>query len=141
MYAFIREPRRLLDKYQCRFLSQIICQNPRSCQFCTKEIIMEKNITASYGGANSTVGDLLVNRLLPNRYVQAVGPFVFLDHVYPVEQNPRAVKPPTGDFAHPHRGMATLSYVLSGGLEHFDSRGHHGIVSAGGMQWMKAGNG
>jgi len=102
---------------------------------------MEKNITASYGGANSTVGDLLVNRLLPNRYVQAVGPFVFLDHVYPVEQNPRAVKPPTGDFAHPHRGMATLSYVLSGGLEHFDSRGHHGIVSAGGMQWMKAGNG
>jgi redox-sensitive bicupin YhaK (pirin superfamily) len=102
---------------------------------------MQKNIIASYGGVNSTVGELLVNRLLPNRYVGAVGPFVFLDHVYPVEYAARPPKAPGGDFAHPHRGIATLSYVLNGGLEHFDSRGHHGIVPAGGMQWMKAGNG
>ena len=102
---------------------------------------MEKIIDTSYGGVNSTVGDLLVNRLLPNRYVQAVGPFVFLDHVYPVGYRSRVPAAPSGDFAHPHRGIATLSYVLSGGLEHFDSQGHHGIVSAGGLQWMKAGNG
>ena len=102
---------------------------------------MEKIISASYGGVNSTVGELLVNRLLPNRYIQAVGPFIFLDHVYPIVQQPGKPRPPKGEFAHPHRGIATLSYVFSGGLEHFDSRGHHGIVSAGGLQWMKAGNG
>ena len=105
------------------------------------EFIMEKKISASYGGVNSTVGELLVNRLLPNRYIKAVGPFVFLDHLYPVTYAPGKVKQPTGDFAHPHRGIATLSYVLSGGLEHYDSRGHHGIVPAGGLQWMKSGNG
>ena len=102
---------------------------------------MEKNISASYGGVNSTVGELLVNRLIPNRYIQAVGPFIFLDHLYPVVQTPGKPHPPKGDFAHPHRGITTLSYVFSGGLEHFDSRGHHGIVSEGGLQWMKAGNG
>ncbi len=46
-----------------------------------------------------------------------------------------------GDTSHPHRGIATLTYLFKGGVEHFDSAGHHGIVSEGGMQWMKAGNG
>jgi redox-sensitive bicupin YhaK (pirin superfamily) len=102
---------------------------------------MQKNITASFGGSNTKVGELLVNRLVPNRYIHAVGPFVFLDHLYPVEQKPAIVQAPNGEFAHPHRGIATFSYLFSGELEHFDSAGHHGIVSAGGAQWMKAGNG
>lgn len=103
--------------------------------------IMQKNITASFGGSNAKVGEMLVNRLVPNRYIHAVGPFVFLDHLYPVEQKPTTAKAPNGEFAHPHRGIATFSYLFSGELEHFDSAGHHGIVSAGGAQWMKAGNG
>ena len=102
---------------------------------------MQKNITAGFGGSNSKVGELLVNRLVPNRYIHAVGPFVFLDHLYPVEQKPTVAQAPNGEFAHPHRGIATFSYLFSGELEHFDSAGHHGIVSAGGAQWMKAGNG
>ncbi|MCP9749798.1 pirin family protein [Ferruginibacter sp. HRS2-29] len=102
---------------------------------------MEKIISTSYGGANSKVGELLVNRLLPNRYVDAVGPFVFLDHLYPANIKPAIPKAPNGEFAHPHRGIATFSYLFSGALEHFDSYGHHGIVEAGGAQWMKAGNG
>jgi hypothetical protein len=32
---------------------------------------------------NANVGDALVTRLLPNRYSQAVWPFVFLDHPSP----------------------------------------------------------
>ncbi|MCF6297557.1 MAG: pirin family protein, partial [Flavobacteriaceae bacterium] len=46
-----------------------------------------------------------------------------------------------GSFAHPHRGIATLSYIIKGTVEHYDSAGNHGIVHHGGMQWMKAGNG
>lgn len=102
---------------------------------------MEKVITTKYGGVNSKVGELLVNRLLPNRYVDAVGPFVFLDHLYPTVHQPKTPSAPNGQFAHPHRGIATFSYVFSGGLEHFDSNGQHGIVEAGGAQWMNAGNG
>ncbi len=102
---------------------------------------MEKKILISSGGMNARVGHLLVNRLIPNHHTRAVGPFVFLDHLYPIEQKPGTPKPPTGEAAHPHRGIATFSYIFSGALQHFDSRGHHGIVSAGGAQWMKAGNG
>ncbi|WP_247233765.1 pirin family protein [Telluribacter sp. SYSU D00476] len=102
---------------------------------------MKKSIAASYSGKNSRVGELLVNRLLPNRYVQAVGPFVFLDHLYPSEQKPQIPQAPSGEFAHPHRGITTFTYLFSGSMEHYDSSGHHGIVEGGGAQWMKAGNG
>jgi redox-sensitive bicupin YhaK (pirin superfamily) len=102
---------------------------------------MEKVTAISYGGTNSSVGDLLVNRLLPNRYVDAVGPFIFLDHLYPTELNPEAPEVPTGESAHPHRGIATFSYLFKGSLAHFDSQGHRGTVASGGIQWMKAGNG
>jgi redox-sensitive bicupin YhaK (pirin superfamily) len=87
------------------------------------------------------VGDLTVNRFLPNRYVRTVGPFFFLDHLLPTELKPKRSELPDGFHAHPHRGIATFTYLFSGELEHFDSRGNHGIVSDGGAQWMKAGNG
>jgi redox-sensitive bicupin YhaK (pirin superfamily) len=43
--------------------------------------------------------------------------------------------------AHPHAGIETVTYLLSGRNEHRDSAGHTGIVSAGGAQWMTAGRG
>jgi redox-sensitive bicupin YhaK (pirin superfamily) len=101
----------------------------------------QRSVKGSYSGMNSKVGDLLVNRLLPGSEVRAVGPFVFLDHLYPTEQKAKIPTQPSGKFAHPHRGIATFSYIFSGSLEHFDSHGGHGIVEAGGAQWMKAGNG
>ncbi|WP_207421789.1 pirin family protein [Desertivirga brevis] len=102
---------------------------------------MEKRIAAVYGGTDAQVGELRVNRVLPNRYIHAVGPFIFLDHIYPFNQYPKTPSPKDGKHAHPHRGIATFSYLFSGELEHFDSAGNHGIVKAGGAQWMKAGNG
>ncbi|MBI5192748.1 MAG: pirin family protein [Nitrospirae bacterium] len=42
---------------------------------------------------------------------------------------------------HPHRGIETITYVLSGKVEHGDSMGNSGIISAGDLQWMTAGNG
>lgn len=102
---------------------------------------MEKRIKSIYGGVNSKVADLLVNRLIPGHETIAVGPVVFLDHIYPKELREMAGTIPTGEFAHPHRGIATFSYVLSGGLSHYDSKGNHETITAGGVQWMKAGNG
>jgi redox-sensitive bicupin YhaK (pirin superfamily) len=103
---------------------------------------MKKNIAISSGGINSRVGKLLVNRLLPNRYIPQIGPFVFLDHLYRTEFKQEAtIKPISGDFAHPHRGIITFTYMFSGEMEHFDSKGNYGLVGAEGAQWMKAGNG
>jgi hypothetical protein len=42
---------------------------------------------------------------------------------------------------HPHRGIETITYVLAGEVEHGDSLGNSGVISAGDIQWMTAGSG
>jgi redox-sensitive bicupin YhaK (pirin superfamily) len=42
---------------------------------------------------------------------------------------------------HPHRGIETITYVLAGTVEHGDSMGNRGVISAGDIQWMTAGSG
>ncbi|MFT6659883.1 pirin family protein [Maritalea sp.] len=42
---------------------------------------------------------------------------------------------------HPHRGIETITYVLSGSVEHGDSLGNKGELNAGDVQWMTAGSG
>jgi len=42
---------------------------------------------------------------------------------------------------HPHRGMETVTYVLSGEVEHTDSLGNRGVIRSGDVQWMSAGSG
>jgi redox-sensitive bicupin YhaK (pirin superfamily) len=42
---------------------------------------------------------------------------------------------------HPHRGIETVTYMLEGTVEHGDSMGNKGIIRAGDLQWMTAGNG
>ncbi|MDL2141693.1 pirin family protein [Flavobacterium tructae] len=102
---------------------------------------MKSNKSSLYRGMNSKVGDFLVNRLIPFDTIRSIGSIVFLDHLYPVNLQYENSPIPLGNFAHPHRGIATLSYVLSGSLSHYDSKGNYDIISTGGMQWMKAGNG
>jgi redox-sensitive bicupin YhaK (pirin superfamily) len=42
---------------------------------------------------------------------------------------------------HPHRGIETITYVLAGTVDHGDSLGNQGTISAGDVQWMTAGSG
>ena len=42
---------------------------------------------------------------------------------------------------HPHRGIETITYVLSGTVAHGDSLGNHGTLGSGDVQWMTAGRG
>jgi len=42
---------------------------------------------------------------------------------------------------HPHRGIETITYVIDGRVEHGDSLGNRGLISAGDVQWMTAGSG
>ena len=102
---------------------------------------MKKKISFSTEGQRADVGAFKVQRVLPNRYADAVGPFVFLDHIGPTKHDPAEPIQKNGNGAHPHRGIATLTYVLNGEEEHFDSKGNYGKIYSGGVQWMKAGNG
>jgi len=101
-------------------------------------IQMKKKSSFSTQGQRADIGDLVIYRMLANRYADAVGSFVFLDHIVPRIQT-KINKEGTG--AHPHRGIATLTYILNGEDEHFDSAGNYARVHSGGVQWMKAGNG
>ena len=42
---------------------------------------------------------------------------------------------------HPHRGIETITYMVEGQVEHGDSLGNSGVISAGDVQWMTAGSG
>jgi len=99
---------------------------------------MKKKTSFSTKGYSAAVGPLSIQRMLPNRYANKVGPFVFLDYVAPVVKETITQN---GMGAHPHRGIATLTYILQGEVEHFDSAGNEAIIHSGGAQWMKAGTG
>lgn len=42
---------------------------------------------------------------------------------------------------HPHRGIETITYMIQGSVAHQDSLGNSGLITAGDVQWMTAGNG
>ena len=100
-----------------------------------------KQVTAQYDVEASQIGPFTIARALPNAAVQFVGPVMLLDHLPPRDIAPGKVPDPDGSFAHPHRGIVTFTYVLEGALTHADSSGGHGTITAGGVQWMKSGNG
>jgi redox-sensitive bicupin YhaK (pirin superfamily) len=78
----------------------------------------------------------VITRLMsPSDLGQLIKPFVFLDY---------GVMPPSGNTSlgmHPHSGIATLSLPITGAFGYEDTTGKSGIVKAGGLEWMKAGNG
>ena len=64
-------------------------------------------------------------------------PFLMLDDFH--SSNPADYLP--GFPWHPHRGIETITYLLEGVVEHGDSMGNRGTISAGDVQWMTAGSG
>src|SRR6267143_1766234 len=63
-------------------------------------------------------------------------PFLLLDDFR--NENPRDYL--AGFPWHPHRGIETITYVLACSVEHGDSLGNKGKMTAGDVQWMTAGS-
>ena len=83
-------------------------------------------------------GGFLVRRYLPSAIKQAVGPFIFFDHFGPVDVPLDAdhdVRP------HPHIGLATVTYLFEGAMDHRDSIGTFQRIEPGAINWMTAGRG
>ncbi|MGH9966348.1 MAG: pirin family protein [Pyrinomonadaceae bacterium] len=83
-------------------------------------------------------GGFLVRRPFPKPAFSDFDPFLLLDEMGPMDVAPGEAK---GAPDHPHRGFETVTYMLSGHMEHKDSRGHAGHLRAGDVQWMTAGAG
>ena len=81
---------------------------------------------------------LRVLRPFPGPDLDYASPFLMLDHF-----GPERIRP--GDEGglnpHPHRGFETVTFLFQGAMEHHDSSGGHGLLRAGGVQWMTAGSG
>ena len=67
---------------------------------------------------------------------QLMSPFLLLDEMGPANYGPdEAIGAPW----HPHRGFETVTYMLSGQMQHEDSAGNKGDLNPGDVQWMTAG--
>jgi hypothetical protein len=83
-------------------------------------------------------GGFKVRRVLPAAAKQSVGPFLFFDHMGPIEAEPGSrhdVRP------HPHIGLATVTYLFEGAIMHRDSLGTVQRIEPGAINWMTAGSG
>jgi len=86
------------------------------------------------------LGGFEVGRVLPYAKRRMVGPFVFFDHMGPVEFQAGFarnvdVRP------HPHIGLSTVTYLFDGEITHRDSTGVTQAIHPGEVNWMTAGRG
>lgn len=89
-------------------------------------------------GRARDLGGFQVRRVLPAGSFQRVGPFIFFDHLGPVQMPPghgMDVRP------HPHIGLATVTYLFEGEIVHRDSLGTVQTIEPGAVNWMTAGSG
>jgi hypothetical protein len=86
------------------------------------------------------LGGFEVGRVLPFASHRMVGPFVFFDHMGPVDF--QAGFPRTVDVRpHPHIGLSTVTYLFDGSITHRDSVGSTQVIHPGEVNWMTAGKG
>lgn len=74
-----------------------------------------------------------VRRSIGTPQLRNLTPFLMLDHF--------TIKPGAGFPDHPHRGQETITYMLSGAVDHEDFTGARGTIEAGDLQFMTAGKG
>lgn len=89
-------------------------------------------------GRKKEVGGVPVVRAIPTKNARHVGPFVFLDRFGPSVidgEHAMDTKP------HPHIGLSTVTYFVSGRAHHRDSIGSSQIIEPGDLNVMKAGKG
>jgi redox-sensitive bicupin YhaK (pirin superfamily) len=86
------------------------------------------------------LGGFEVGRVLPYAQRRMVGPFIFFDHMGPVDFAPGI--PRSVDVRpHPHIGLATVTYLFDGEITHRDSLGVEQPIRPGEVNWMTAGRG
>lgn len=78
-----------------------------------------------------------LKRSIGTRTLDYLDPFLLLDHF--ASSEPRDYQ--AGFPLHPHRGIETVTYILSGVVNHKDTLGNSGSIGAGDVQWMTAGRG
>ena len=96
---------------------------------------------AQYRAGYTDYDGLATYRAIPTRSVpiDALEPFIFLNHHGPQTYKPNNEGLPFGP--HPHKGFETVTFIIEGDIVHQDSTGYLSTIKEGGIQWMTAGRG
>lgn len=86
------------------------------------------------------LGSFEVGRVLPAAKRRMIGPFIFFDHMGPVDL-PRGLPRNADVLPHPHIGLSTVTYLFAGEIVHRDSVGMEQAIRPGEVNWMIAGSG
>jgi redox-sensitive bicupin YhaK (pirin superfamily) len=87
-----------------------------------------------------SLGSFEVGRVLPQAERRMVGPFIFFDHLGPVDL-PRGLAREADVRPHPHIGLSTVTYLFAGEIMHRDSTAVEQAIRPGEVNWMTAGSG
>lgn len=85
-------------------------------------------------------GGMEVGRVLPFAKRRMVGPYIFFDHIGPLDLAP-GVDRSVDVRPHPHIGLATVTYLFAGEIMHRDSLGYAQAIRPHEVNWMTAGRG
>lgn len=85
-------------------------------------------------------GSFEVGRVLPFAKRRMVGPFIFFDHMGPLDLAP-GVDRSVDVRPHPHIGLSTVTYLFAGEVMHRDSLGYEQAIRPHEVNWMTAGRG
>ena len=77
---------------------------------------------------------------VPSTFSELLKPFVFLD-VFDSEARAFTPMNSNPNNLHPHSGLATLTFVLSGAMAYEDTSGARGVLGEGAVEWFHAGGG
>jgi redox-sensitive bicupin YhaK (pirin superfamily) len=86
------------------------------------------------------LGGFTVGRVLPYLRRRMVGPFIFFDHMGPLELA-RGIPRSVDVRPHPHIGLSTVTYLFEGEIVHRDSLGSTQAIRPHEINWMTAGSG
>jgi len=78
-----------------------------------------------------------LKRSIATATLDHLDPFLLFDH-FGTDNPDDYIK---GFPMHPHRGIETVTYMISGHVNHKDSIGNSGSIGSGDIQWMTAGGG
>jgi redox-sensitive bicupin YhaK (pirin superfamily) len=100
--------------------------------------VPEKNDLELTEARDARVGDITVRRMLPLRLRRSVGAWCFIDHYGPMDVDGETGMnvPP-----HPHIGLQTVTWLLTGDVLHRDSLGSEQLIRPGQLNLMTSGRG
>ena len=116
-----------------QFLSNTI-NTPSTNTSTTMTSLLPRAIRTTFLALEQSEGaGARVRRSIGTAKLRNLSPFLMLDHF--------TIGPGAGFPDHPHRGQETITYLLSGGVDHEDFAGNKGTIGPGDLQFMTAGRG